>query len=1140
MQKRDYLLGRFSGALLVSCLVFIGPALGILIGSFMPWLDPARLGPTVLQPYALGFLYLVLPNLFCISAVFFTLASLTRSWLWTYLGVIIFFTSLLLANAFSGDLESEYLGSLLNPFGMTALGLQTRYWTVAESNTLLPEFAGALAANRFIWVALSLAVLAIGYFSFSYSRSVSIARKKKKKLDDVPEQDASTAGPKALPAMHPTFDTATWWRQIVRATRYETIEVLRSIPFLIILAFGLFNFIGGASFLDRIFGTRVYPVTHLMWQGIQGSYSFLLVIIITFYAGELVWRERSRQLKDVFDALPTANSVFLISKTAALLAVTMIFLATGVLAAIGIQLWNGYTNLELGLYAQGLLVYGLPFLLVAVLAVFLQVLSNSKFLGFMLMIVFMLSSFIFNALDWNHNIYNYAASPSTPYSDMNGWGHFVVPLFWFNLYWTFAALALAALAAVFWVRGREGAMRFRLRLAKQRLRGPARALLAASLVGFIACGTWIFYNTNILNDYVSGDEQEQQLADYEKQYRQYIDVPLPRIVAVNTDVDIYPYERRIEARGAYKLVNETDGPISELHMNLPLGVTFNELNLPQHEVRLADERLGYHIYDLAEPIEAGESFDITFDVTVEPQGFVNGGSDTSLVHNGTFFNNTQYFPSLGYSANAQIRDRNTRREYDLGPLQRMAKVDDLGARNNTYISNDSDWIEFETTVSTAADQIAIAPGYLQEERVEGDRRYFHYKMDAPILHFYSYLSARYEVLRDSWNDVAIEIYYHPGHEYNLDRMVQSIKDSLEYFSENFSPYQHRQMRIIEFPRYATFAQAFPNTVPFSESIGFIARLEEEPDSIDYVYYVTAHEVAHQWWAHQVIGGNVQGSTMLSETMAQYGALMVMEKKYGPEKMRRFLKYELDTYLRNRGGELVEEMPLMLVENQQYIHYNKGSVIMFALKEMLGEEVLNGAIASYVSEVAFQEPPFTHTPDFMAHIRAAAPPEMQDAISDMFERITLFENRVETATYTERDDGTYLVRLETYSSKLYADGEGNETDTELDDWIEIGVFGEKEVDGGSEETVLFLEKRHVQAEDGVFEVVVDEKPVRAGIDPFHRLVDRNSDNNLRSVKEADAEDSGAGDEVAALAPSDRRAWIPRPADAGRGRLSVHKP
>jgi ABC-2 type transport system permease protein len=402
-------------------------------------------------------------------------------------------------------------------------------------------------------------------------------------------------------------------------------------------------------------------------------------------------------------------------------------------------------------------------------------------------------------------------------------------------------------------------------------------------------------------------------------------------------------------------------------------------------------------------------------------------------------------------------------------------------------------------VSTSADQIAISPGYLQKEWTEGDRRYFHYKMDAPILAFFAYLSARYEVVRDEWKGVAIEVYHQPGHEYNVDRMINSIKKSIDYFGENFSPYQHRQARIIEFPLYRRFAQSFPNTIPYSESIGFIARVEDEED-IDFPFYVTAHEMAHQWWAHQVIGGNVQGATMLSESMSQYSALMVMEKEYGPEKMRRFLKYELDGYLRRRGGELIEEQPLFLVENQQYIHYQKGSVATYALRDYLGEETVNRALARYIEQVAFQEPPFTTTLDLLAILREEAGEEHGELIADLFERITLFDNRVEEASYTEQDDGTFLVRLETRARKVYADGEGVETEVELDDWMDVAVFGEKEEDGAKDGKVLFLEKRRVTEAEPTFEVVVAERPVRAGIDPYNKLVDRNTKDNVKKVSE----------------------------------------
>ena len=100
--------------------------------------------------------------------------------------------------------------------------------------------------------------------------------------------------------------------------------------------------------------------------------------------------------------------------------------------------------------------------------------------------------------------------------------------------------------------------------------------------------------------------------------------------------------------------------------------------------------------------------------------------------------------------------------------------------------------------------------------------------------------------------------------------------------------------------------------------------------------------------------------MLSETLAQYSALMLMKREYGEHQVRRFLRYELDRYLRGRGGELIEELPLMRVENQAYIHYSKGSLIFYRLREEIGEEALNRALANFIRDKAFQQPPYTTT------------------------------------------------------------------------------------------------------------------------------------------------------------------------------------
>ncbi|MFO0113621.1 MAG: M1 family aminopeptidase [Betaproteobacteria bacterium] len=266
---------------------------------------------------------------------------------------------------------------------------------------------------------------------------------------------------------------------------------------------------------------------------------------------------------------------------------------------------------------------------------------------------------------------------------------------------------------------------------------------------------------------------------------------------------------------------------------------------------------------------------------------------------------------------------------------------------------------------------------------------------APIMNFFSIQSARYAQKRDVWmssngKPVDLAVYYHPAHEHNVQRMLDAMKTSLDLFNDKFSPYQFKQARVLEFPAYERFAQAFAGTMPYSEGIGFVQNFDETKadEKIDLVTYVTAHEVSHQWWAHQVIGANKQGMTLMSESFAQYSALLVMEKLYGREQIRKFLKTELDRYLRARGGEVVEELPLMRVENQGYIHYNKGAVVMYWLKEVVGEAVVNRALQKFLAEFAFKPAPYPSTTDFIRLLRAEAGPQHDQLITDLFEMITL--------------------------------------------------------------------------------------------------------------------------------------------------------
>lgn len=623
---------------------------------------------------------------------------------------------------------------------------------------------------------------------------------------------------------------------------------------------------------------------------------------------------------------------------------------------------------------------------------------------------------------------------------------------------------------------------------------------------------------NIKHEYISSQQRELRTATYEKNYGKFKDAPQPRIVSSNINLDLYPESRDFKVAGRFILQNKTDVAIDSIHIDHNNYISSFEFDR-SFDLVLEDDSLNYDIYQLTEPMMPGDSVLFSFTLSNKPNEILRNHSPVR--NNGTFINNF-IFPRIGYRESSELSSREARERYELPPKERMAPPTDSTARMNNYISSDADWIDFETTISTSPEQIAIAPGYLQDEWEQDGRRFFHYKMDSTMVNFYSFISAEFEVVRDRWNDVNIEIYHHPDHTYNLGYMIDGVKKSLDYYTENFSPYQFRQLRIIEFPRTGgSFAQSFANTIPYSEAIGFIADVDTtDKEAVNYPFSITAHEVAHQWWAHQVIGGNVKGATMLSESLSEYSALKVLEKEHGVHQMRRFLKDALDSYLTGRTFESQRELPLIYTENQQYIHYNKGSLVFYALSDYIGEDKLNAALSDYIDDVAFQEPPYTISLELVEYLKETTPDSLQYLFKDMFETITLYNNRVEEATYTEVDSSTFEVNMKLQASKYRAGEtgeriykneageslsvvvEGSRRLTEslpLNEWIEVGVFG---VDEKGNETVLYLEKRKFTDIMNEITITVTGEPVSVGIDPYNKLIDTISNDNRRPPSRED--------------------------------------
>ena len=1099
--KVEYLGGRFIGALGVVIVVFSSIALGAFCATLLPGMDAERLGPNHWAAYLTPMWQVLLPNALLIGGVFFSVAALSRKMLLVYVGSVLVLIGWLLSRQLASDIDNKLLAALIDPFGGRALSVLTEYWTIAERNMRPIPLEGVLLWNRALWVGVAALVcgLCVWRFSFAAAAQERVAKAQRRAPPVEP-----AAAPAAPPIRVARLDTAHALRLLPHLTWLNLRETVKNIYFGVLVLAGVLFMVLASTTVGSAFGTNTWPVTFQMSGLVSGGFAVFMLIIITFYGGELVWRERETRLDQIVDAAPTPTWLPILAKLLALMVVPLLLQAVLMLCGMGLQASKGYFRFEPGVYVQEL--FGIDLInywMLCALAIAVHSVVNQKYVGHFVMIVYYVLVLFAGQLGLEHNLYKFGSVPAALYSDINGWGHFMPRVRAFQGYWSAASLLLLVAAYLMWTRGTLSSWRERIGVARARLGAPTLALGAFAFLAFAGLGGWIFYNTNVLNHYESSADAQRRQVDYERAYKRFAAEPQPKIVAVQVDVDLFPREQRVRMHGSYTLTNREQAPVTLVHLNFAAGralvIKRLEFGVPSSLVE-DNARIGVRRYRLAEPLAPGASTTLAFDLELPTHGFTNDGSNTAVVYNGSFVNGRLLLPSLAYDAHAELARDQDRRKFGLAPKERMLDRDDPQGLRVNGLAKDADYVAFETLVSTDADQTAIAPGYLDREWLEGGRRHFHYKMDAPIANFFSFQSGRYAVRKDVWHrddgsgagDVPIEIYYQKGHEFNLDSMLAASKAALAYNSKHFGPYQYRQFRIIEFPRYESFAQSFPNTIPYSEAIGFIARVDpDDPKDIDYPYYVTAHEAAHQWWGHQVMSGDVQGGAMLVESLAQYSALMVMREKVGPAKMRKFLAYELDRYLTGRATEQKKELPLSRVENQGYIHYAKGSLVMYALADYLGEERLNQAIRTFHDKHAFKGPPYPSTSEFVADVRAVTPPEMQYVVDDLFERIVIYDNRATKASAKALPGGRYEVSVTVVAKKRVADALGEETDVPIADLIDIGV-----VDGKGDP--ITIERHRIDREESTFKITVDRKPAKAGIDPLNKLIDRKPGDNTIAV------------------------------------------
>jgi len=1104
LSRTEYLGGRFLAALAINAALLIAIPLGQLAATLV-WqgLEPESIGPFRIAVYLQAFPLLLVPALLFSGGFLFTIAMLARQVIPVYLGAIVLFISGIVAGNYSGRIANPVLSALADPFALATLERMSRYWTPVEQNVRLVGFPGPLVWSRLAWLALAVVILTLLHRRFRFAHYDGGGRRQRRSIVD---PGAERTVPVAVPRVESTFPRFASVRQTLAVARRCFAEVTASRAFVAVLliTFGL-TMLWGWNAGATAFDTPVWPVTHLVASIALSSRNLpIIFLLIALYAGGMVWKDRDVGMAEISDAAPVSEGVAVLGRYLAVLATLALIVAVFMAAGLTIQALQGYYDFEPGLYFR--ILFGINFAnyaLYAAVAMTIHVIVNQKYVGHILMVVFFVFTMASEAFGIDHHLLVYATDPGWMYSDMNGFGPFIEPFVWFKLYWAAWALLLLVVSSVLWVRGREGGMLRRLRSARARLRGATLRATGVAIVLILLHGGFIFYNTNILNEYRSPWDRGAPQAEYEKRYKRYDNAPQPTIASAQLRTEVYPEDPAVDMSGTFQMVNRTSIPIDSVHVYITPAVDARSISFdrPSHPV-LVDEERGFRIHALERPLEAGDTLQLSFDVSWRPRGFPNHEFPTDVVENGAYFNRS-WLPMIGYQPMFELVNEQLRSRFGLSARPQPTAVPDSVARLYRHAVRNEDRVHVDAILGTAAGQVALTPGILRRSWQDNGRSYFHYETEFPESFGATVFSGRYAVREDRWNDVELRIYHHPEHTGNLDRVVHGMKASLEYFTEQFGPFPWRELSIAEIPPYGDYGSAHPGLIAFSEAF-FNTRVGE--GDVDEPFYGTAHEVAHHWWGGALRGAMVPGTGFLSESLANYSAMILTEKTFGPEMARRVYDAQMNRYLRGRA-EQSREVPVLDVQAQPYIAYRKGAIAMYILRDHIGEARVNSALRRYVETYRDAGPPYQTSRELYAELRAVTPDSLHTLLEDLFETITLWEVRTEQAAVERTATGTYQVTLKVVARKVRADSVGRETEVPMNDLVEIGVFGAGDGDGIGEP--LYLKRHRIRSGEQTIRITVPQDPARAGIDPYRKLFDRDRDNNVIAVEAALADRVGTG-------------------------------
>ncbi|MCG2617007.1 hypothetical protein LZZ85_22115 [Terrimonas sp. NA20] len=1086
IRKRSYFITRFTGLFLAVLMSLVCTSLGMIAGCFL--LPSSEVGTFHLLHYVYAIITIGAPNVLLCCAILFSAAVLSSSIRLVYASGVLLYVfywagsmlgnSPLLANADPLNAPGS-MALIADPFGLSIFFSETKNWTAQQRNSLLMMPEGLFLVNRLAWTTLSLLVLALTFRSFRFELKLQETKKIKEKKIAL----------SALTAYRPVNTSATGFSYVLKAFRsqfrLETAALFKHIPFMVMMIVWVFMY--AVELKDTLFGgiysIRSYPDTSVIIE--QFVVIRPVLVLIIFYAAELTWRERSANMHSLIYSSPLRNIIPWAAKLACLAVLIAFVITANIGIGIAIQVMSGYSQIDFTAYLQLYYYCGIPLLLFSVLILFIITLCSNKYLGIMLAAL-VTATIVFSArLGIEHYMLRYASVPELFYTAMNGFGRNATSFNWYMLYWGCFALLLSAISIGLWQNTR--ATGFKQRLLQLRKQFTLKALLlpAASIAVMIVAGGWIYHQTNTTGGYKSRGAKLQWQIDYEKKYRAKALTIQPFITSVKTEVDIFPADLRYTVRGTYQLKNGSAVPLASLWLGIDPSVTSADIAIAGAKLLTHDAVFGQYEYALSTPLKPGDRISILFSLEITRSGFTSFDAENNVAPDGTYIELEKFLPYIGYNDRYETDDKVSRLANHLPEKPSLLPPDTL-----------YHLVDYETTISSEKGQSVVSVGSLKETWEKNGRSFFRYRSEQPIPFMFALSSAAYKVRSEIYDNVRIELYYHPGHEANTTAMLLGMKDALDYCRKNFGDYPFSSLKMAEVPQYGGAATAYPGVMFNAERINYLSDYRDT-SKVNHAYAIAAHETAHQWWGTKLQPSAEPGSKVLTESLAKYTENMVVQKRFGRSYLRNYLENDSRLYFIYR--EFAEEEHTMdTVINQPFVYYQKGGIGLYAIQESIGEQQMSEKLKSFLmkhSSTGIR----ANTAGLKQALTIGASENENNLITDLFSKRITWNLSVDRATIRPLQDGQFEIECTVSARKM--DGSFRSTrEIPISDSIDIAVFGNIPGRRPSVAEPVYINKFFLNGNSNKFRWVMNAKPATICVDPYSVMLESDRADNTKAFQQ----------------------------------------